>query len=295
LWRTSLSNHTPLAHDRAGRPATSSLTRPRTITIVAINIEGFSAPRRDRQLLLLRTIRERGALEVADAATLTGASLETIRRDMRSLEEQGVIRRHHGIAHPIESGAYETALAFRETNNADEKARIATNAVEHLGDAQTIFLDEGFQTQLIAARLPESRHLTVVTSSLPIANMLAPRSDVQVIILGGRLRRNTLGIVDHWAADMLRTFNIDLAFVGANGISVDHGLSTPDPSVAVVKTAAVKAARRRIFVGAHHKFASRTFIRFAEVDDFDILITGRELSQSHAFPLVAAGAHLVRV
>lgn len=258
-------------------------------------IDGFSASKRERQLVLLRLIRERGGLEAAEAAEHTGASLETIRRDMRSLEEQGLIRRGHGVAHPIESGSYETALAFRSTNNADEKARIATHAVEHLGDARTVFLDEGFQTQLVAARLPEGEPLTVVTSSLPVANILVPRTDVQVILLGGRVRANTLGVVDHWAADMLRTFNIDLAFVGANGVSVDHGLSTPDPAVAVVKAAAVRASRRRIFVGAHHKFSSRTFVRFAEVDDFDLLITGRELTSSAAQVVTAAGGHLVRV
>jgi DeoR family transcriptional regulator, fructose operon transcriptional repressor len=262
---------------------------------VSFDVEGFNAPRRDRQLQLLREIRERGSLEVAHATGATGASVETIRRDLRALEAQGLIRRTRGIAYPIESGAYETALDFRATNYADEKARIASRAIEHLGDARTIFLDEGFQTQLLAARLPESADITVVTSSLPIANILAPRRDVQVIILGGRVRGNTLGVVDHWAADMLRGFNIDLAFIGANGVSVEHGLSTPDPAVAIVKTAAVRASRRRIFVGAHHKFSSRTFVRFAEVRDFDLMITGRELTGSLAGLITAGGAHLLRV
>jgi DeoR/GlpR family transcriptional regulator of sugar metabolism len=262
---------------------------------MSFNAESFSVRRRDRQLQLLGLVRERAQVEVATIAAATGASVETIRRDLRALEAQGLIRRSHGLVSAIESGAYETALAFRATNHADEKARIAERAVEHLGDARTVFLDEGFQTQLIAARLIATPGLTVVTSSLPVANALASRSDAQVIIVGGRVRGNTLGVVDHWAAEMLATFNLDLAFIGANGVSAEHGLSTPDPAVAMVKAAAVRAAQRNIFVGAHNKFGARTFVRFAELRDFDLMITGRELTGSAAAMLTSAGAHLVRV
>jgi DeoR/GlpR family transcriptional regulator of sugar metabolism len=262
---------------------------------MSFDVESFSAPRRARQLLLLRLIRERGALGVQEAGELAGASLETIRRDLRALADQGLIRRSHGIAHPVESGAYETELALRSAINAEEKARIARHAVDHIGDARTLFLDEGSQTQLVAARLPTDQGFTVVTSSLPIANMLAPRNDLQLIILGGRVRGKTLGVVDQCAAAMLHKFNIDLAFIGANGVSVEHGLSTPDLSVALVKTAAVRAARRRVFIGAHPKFLSRTFVRFAEVADFDLMITGRELNTATASAITAGGGHLVRV
>jgi DeoR family transcriptional regulator, fructose operon transcriptional repressor len=250
---------------------------------------------RARRLELLRIARDNGRLDVTAASHLLGVAQETVRRDLRALELQGLVRRSYGVAYPVESGAFETALMSRETINPEEKVRIAAAAAAELGEAQTIFIDEGFQTQLIAQRLPGNVRLTVVTSSLPIANQLATRPGIQLLVLGGRVRGNTLGVVDHWAADMLKSFNVDLAYVGANGLSLEGGVTTPDPSVAMVKAAAIQVARRRVFVGAHHKFGTTTFVRFAELQDFDRMITGHELTPSVAAQFTAAGAQLIRV
>jgi DeoR/GlpR family transcriptional regulator of sugar metabolism len=135
----------------------------------------------------------------------------------------------------------------------------------------------------------------VVTASLPVASMLAVRPACSVIVLGGRVRGRTLATVDHWATSMLGDFVIDLAFLGANGISRAHGLTTPDPAVAAVKSAVVHAARRRIFIGAHGKFSAVSFARFAEVPDFEALITDTGLSLSEANRYQQLGPSVVRV
>lgn len=250
---------------------------------------------RERRFELLHMVREHGTLEVADANALLSVSGETIRRDLRLLESQGLIRRTYGRAFPVESGTFESALNVRRYINVEEKVRIADAVVQRLGEAQVVYIDEGFQTELIAQRLPEDRRFTVVTPSLPIATLLAGRPSAQVIMLGGRVRGNTLGVVDVWAVDMLRRLNIDLAVVGANGVSVRRGMTTPDPAVAAVKSAALESAARRIFVGAHHKFGTAAFVGFAGLADFEAILTGHELGSSLASRLIAAGAALVRV
>lgn len=226
---------------------------------------------------------------------LLAVSAETIRRDLRALESQGLIRRGYGVAYPVESGAFESALAVRSNINPEEKLRIASALIPRIGEAQTVFIDEGYQMQLVAQRLPVDRPLTVVTASLPVATLLAPRSNVQVVMLGGRVRGNTLGVVDHWAAEMLSRLTVDLAVIGANGVSVDRGLTTPDPAVAAVKAAAIQSAMRCIFIGAHHKFGTTTFVKFAEVQDFELLVTGHELSPTLGNRFTAAGSQLLRV
>lgn len=248
-----------------------------------------------RRSELLAMIRSNGRVEVAEMPNLLGVSAETVRRDLRLLETQGMIRRGYGVAYPVESGAFESTLQVRSNINPEEKLRVASALIARIGEAQTIFLDEGYQTQLVAQRLPVDRPLTVVTASLPVATLLAPRSNVQVVVLGGRVRGNTLGVVDHWAADMLSRLTVDLAILGANGVSVERGMTTPDPAVAAVKTAAVQSAMRRIFVGAHHKFGTTTFVKFAEVRDFELLITGHELSPTLGNRFTAAGCQLIRV
>lgn len=226
---------------------------------------------------------------------LLGVSSETLRRDLRALESQGLVRRGYGVAYPVESGAFESALEVRSNINPEEKQRIANAVIPRLGEAHTIFIDEGYQTHLVAQQLPPDRPFTVVTSSLPIATLLAPRSNVQVIVLGGRVRGNTLGVVDHWPAEMLSRLTIDLAILGANGVTVERGMTTPDPAVAAVKSAAVQAAVRRIFIGAHHKFGTATFVKFADVSDFELLITGHELSASLTNHFASAGTQVLRV
>lgn len=253
---------------------------------------GDSTSRRAELLTLIRT---RGRIDVVGMPDLLGVSAETLRRDLRALETQGLVRRGYGVAYPVESGAFESALEVRANINPEEKQRIAAAVIPRLGEAQTIYIDEGYQTQLVAQRLPLDRPLTVVTPSLPIAMLVAPRSNMQVVILGGRVRGNTLGVADHWPAEMLSRLTIDLAILGANGVTVERGMTTPDPAVAAVKAAAVQSAVRRIFIGAHHKFGTATFVKFAEVTDFELLITGHELSASLTNRLVTAGAEVLRV
>jgi DeoR family fructose operon transcriptional repressor len=244
---------------------------------------------------LLSRIRSDGQLMVRGMPALLGVSAETIRRDLRALESRGLIRRAYGVAYPVESSAFESALEMRTNINPEEKVRVANAVIPRLGDVQTIFIDEGYLPQLVAQRLPLDRPLTIVTSSLPVATALAARTNIQVIVLGGRVRGSTLGVVDQWPAQMLSSLVIDLAIVGANGVTLEHGMTTPDPAVAAVKAAAVLNSRRRIFIGAHHKFGRTTFVRFADVKDFELLITGHELSSSLASRYTSAGVSLLRV
>lgn len=250
---------------------------------------------RQRRLRLLQLVRDEGSLDVSRLHDLLGASFDTVRRDLRVLEGQRLVRRGYGRVFAVERGAFETSLAMRQQINPEEKRRIADAVIPKIGEAQIIYLDEGYQTELIAERLPEERELTIVTPSLPIAALLAPRANVQVIVLAGRVRGNTLGVTDTWAADMLSRLNLDLSFIGANGVSLTSGLTTQDPAVAVVKSAAVARSARSIFVGAHHKFGSSTFITFAGLRDFELMMTGHELKPALADELVAAGARLALV
>jgi DeoR family transcriptional regulator, fructose operon transcriptional repressor len=248
----------------------------------------------DRQRTVLELARTQGGVDVKNLADRLGVSVETIRRDLNALEAHGLIRRSYGHAYPVETAAFETDLGSREVAHLDEKRRIAEEAVRHIDDAETMYIDEGFTPQLIARNLP-SRPITVITPSLPIATVVADRAEATVYLLGGRVRGRTLGTVDHWATDMLGRFVIDLAFVGANAISRTHGLTTPDPAVADVKATAIRVSRRRIFIGVSPKFASSSFCKFAEISDFELIITDRRLSGTEAERIAALGPRVLRV
>lgn len=248
----------------------------------------------ERQREIVGVARRQGSVDVALLAADLGVAKETVRRDLRVLESHGLLRRTHGGAYPVESAGFETTLAFRTTMHVPEKRRIAAASVELLGDAETVFIDEGFTPQLIAEALPRNRPLTVVTASLAAAGALAGRDEITVLLLGGRVRGGTLATVEHWTTKMLAGFVIDLAFIGANGISRDHGLTTPDPAVSEVKAQAMRASRRRIFTGLHTKFGAVSFCRFAEVGDFEAIVTSTSLPGSEAHRYSLCGPQVIR-
>lgn len=249
----------------------------------------------ERQHRIVAAAREAGEVDVGKLAADLAVAPETIRRDLRVLEQRGLIRRTHGGAYPVETARFETTLAARTTRRVPEKRRIAAAAVELLGDAETIFIDEGFTPQLIAEALPADRPLTVVTASLSTAAVLSTSTSATAILLGGRVRGRTLATVDHWASRMLAGFVIDVAYVGANGISREHGVTTPDPAVADIKAQAMRVARRRVFVGVHTKFGVSTFCRFADVADYHTIVTDAALPASEAHRYAALGPQVIRV
>ncbi|WP_327249931.1 DeoR/GlpR family DNA-binding transcription regulator [Streptomyces sp. NBC_01320] len=248
-----------------------------------------------RRHTALTVVRRDGAVAVSALAAELGVSVETVRRDLRALEERGLVRRTHGGAYPAESAGYETTLTSRATRFVPQKIRIAAAAAKMLGDAKTVFIDEGFTPQLVAAALPEERPLNVITSSLTTAGMICGRRNTQVMLLGGRVRGNTAATVDHWLTEMLAECVIDLAYVGANGISREFGLTTPDPAVSHVKSQAMHSAKRRIFSGIHTKFGAVSFCRFAKVEDFEALITDTSLSRAEAQRYALLGPQVIRV
>jgi DeoR/GlpR family transcriptional regulator of sugar metabolism len=248
----------------------------------------------ERQRRILARARSDGRVEVTEMATELRVAPETVRRDLRLLADHGLVRRTHGGACPVESAGFETGIHYRSASLVAEKRRIARTAAELLGDAETVFIDEGVTPRMVAESLPTTRTLTVVTSSLPVARALGGSPAVTVLVLGGRLRGRTMGVVDHWATRMLGEMVIDLAYLGANGISREHGLTTPDPAVGAVKAQAVKAARRRVLVGVHTKFGVATFHKFAEVTDFEAIVTDSTLAPAEAHRYTALGVRVIR-
>ena len=250
----------------------------------------------ERRRRILERARAAGRIAVSEIAEQLDVAPETVRRDFKTLEEHGLIRRTHGGAFPVDGAAFETTVSRSSEYLLAEKRRIAVAAVNTMSDAATVYLDEGFTPSLVAGELIKlNSRLTVVTSSLAVAGVLAPAESISVILLGGRVRGGSLATVDHWAIEMLSDLVLDLAILGTNGISRDRGLTTPDPAVSAVKHKVVEVSRRRILVAVHTKFGVNSFCRFADVADFETLVTDVGLSAHDAHRYTAVGPAVVRV
>jgi DeoR family fructose operon transcriptional repressor len=247
----------------------------------------------ERLQLIVSRARAEGRVEVVALAAELEVTAETIRRDLTSLERQGLLRRVHGGAIPVTRLGFEPAVNQRSETCTEEKDRIAKAALAELPQEGAILLDSGTTTARIAECLPMDRELTVVTNSVPIALTLSVRPNLQVLVTGGRIRSRTLAGVGDWTTSALSRIRVDVAFVGANGISPEYGLTTPDQSEAAAKRAMIQAARRTVVVADHTKLGEDYFARFAELDEVDTIITDSRADQELASLIEAKGPTVV--
>ncbi len=248
----------------------------------------------ERHRLIVERARAAGRVEVAGLADELAVTTETVRRDLTTLERQGLLRRVHGGAIPIDRLGFEPGLAARTAVLAAEKERIAKAALKELPDEGSVLLDAGTTTARLADVLPTDRELTVVTNAAPIAMALSARPNITLLLLGGRIRGRTLAAVGEWARRSLEDTYVDVAFIGTNGISVQRGLTTPDSDEAQVKRAMIAASRRAVVLADHTKVGNDHFARFGSLDEIDVLVTDSGVDDALAAEIAAAGPRVVR-
>jgi len=166
-------------------------------------------------------------------------------------------------------------------------------ALSHLPDEGTVLLDAGTTTLRLAEQLPRDRELTIVTNSLGIAALVAQHPNLSLYLLGGRVRGRTLAAVGSWVTSALQDVFVDVAFLGTNGLSVEHGLTTPDQSEAAAKRAMIGAARRSVVLTDHTKIGVDHFARFADLSDIAAVITDNGLDPETAAEIEAQGPEVV--
>ncbi|HEX7659900.1 MAG TPA: DeoR/GlpR family DNA-binding transcription regulator [Pseudonocardiaceae bacterium] len=249
----------------------------------------------ERQRVFLERARADGRVDVTQLAAEFSVTTETVRRDLTVLERHGLLRRVHGGAIPVERLGFEPALAARDVVMTAEKDRIAKAALAEVPTEGAILLDAGSTTGRLAEQLPADRELTVVTNSLTIALALSARPNLTLMMVGGRLRGRTLAAVDSWAVQALHESFVEVAFMAANGVSVERGLTTPDTAEAAVKRAAIAAARRTVLLADHTKVGNDHFARFGDIGDVDTFITDSGIDAKVAEELENAGPRMVIV
>lgn len=253
-----------------------------------------SAERRRRDIV--SAVERDGRVTVAELAASHRVAVETIRRDLTALDREGSLHKVHGGAVPAPAIALpETGVSERERAQAAAKARIARRALPALGlrDGSTLLLDAGTSTSALAAVLPSGLELTVLTSSVLIAAALANRPRTVVHIIGGRVRGLTQAAVGPTSVEALAGLRADVSVLGANGLSAEHGLSTPDPDEAAVKHAIAAAGRRVVALIDATKVGQEHLVSFADPDDVDVLVTDAPLPAPLAARLADSGTEVL--
>ena len=249
----------------------------------------------ERQQAMAHLISRRGRLSVVQLAEQFEVTTETVRRDLSTLDRMGLVRRVHGGAVPAGSlTVIESGIGERDQSNTQAKEAIANAAVSLLPPPDSVIvIDAGSTTARFAAALPRDHRLTVITHAVPVATRLAGLPQIELHLLPGKVRPTTHAAVGAETVAALADLRADVAFIATNGLTVGHGLTTPDSDEAASKRAMIACARKTVVLADSTKLGVETAVRFATLDSLDVLVTDSDVEPADRRALESAGIEVV--
>ncbi|MFT4192601.1 MAG: DeoR/GlpR family DNA-binding transcription regulator [Comamonas sp.] len=216
-----------------------------------------------RQLAMLQAVREHGSLKTESLAEQFATTLQTVRRDIQRLSEAGALERFHGGVRAIDSSTRNTAHAERQRSRAQAKQRIARAVAAAIPHGASLFMNIGTTVEAIATELLHHQGLRVVTNNLHVASTLAGNPNCEVVIAGGSVRHEDLGVVGEAALSFIHQFKVDIGLIGISGIDADGTLRDFDMREVMVARAIVERSRQVWLAADHSKFGRAAMIEMA--------------------------------
>ena len=230
-----------------------------------------------RQNEILDIVKKQGKVTVDGLSKSFNVTVQTIRKDLNELCDNGILRRVHGgaiMASGIENIGYEERRALAS----DAKDAIAKICVQHIPDGASLFLNIGTSTEAVARALLKHNNLMVITNNLNVANILGNGSNFEVIVAGGILRRADGGLVGEVTADFMRQFKVDYAVIGTSALDEDGDLLDFDFREVKVSQAIIHNARKAFLVSDHSKFERTAPVKIVSLTELDMFFTDKQPS-----------------
>ena len=256
--------------DRAPSTATEGFTD-------AVNSQPLAV---QRHTAIVERVQAHGGVRVRELVREFGVSDMTIRRDLEALAERGLVKKVHGGAAAVSSPATDEP-GFKAKSNLRrlEKDVIAGRAAGFVSPGSAIALSAGTTTWRLAKQLVAVPDITVVTNSIPVAEVLYPTAAAlhRTVILTGGVRTPSDALVGPFAVSAIRSLNIDQLFLGVHGMSVERGFTTPNFLEAEIDQAFVESARSIFVLADHTKWDTIGLSTICALSDVDVLITNDAL------------------
>ncbi|WP_019137318.1 DeoR/GlpR family DNA-binding transcription regulator [Cellulomonas massiliensis] len=248
----------------------------------------------ERRQAILELVRANGAVRLRDIAAQVGTSEVTVRRDLRLLEEQGLLDRRRGGAAAPGVLSQEPTYVQKSHTALHEKRAIAALAASLVDDGDAVVLGAGTTTEELARRLVGRRDLTVVTNSMLVGTLLAHAPGVEVVMTGGQLRGSTFALVGSAAEQSLEGVRVRTAFLSGNGLTVARGLSTPNMAAASMDRVLVGAAQELVVLADHTKLGVDTMFQTAPPEHITRLVTDDRADPEQLEGLRALGVEVLQ-
>ena len=246
-----------------------------------------------RQSFIIDYMLKNGSVTVKELGARLAVSLVTIRRDLDELQKQRLIERSHGGARINEERFDEFSYDRKSFIDVAEKRNIAQETLKLLNDDDVVFFDKGTTVAEVAKALGDDKFLTVVTTSLTVANLLKSKRNVHLILIGGVYERALEGTSGTLGVQALRQLRFDKSVLGISGVSVEHGLTTRDSTEVELKQTAIAVSSHVILPIAHSKMETVRMMCVAPITAVDTLVTSANLDQKIVQKLHVAGVNVV--
>ncbi|BBH18921.1 putative HTH-type transcriptional regulator YulB [Paenibacillus baekrokdamisoli] len=233
----------------------------------------------ERYEKIVQQVNERGSIRVSELSELCQVTEETIRRDLDRLEQAGRLRRSHGGAVSVKDQQQqpETPYTEREIIHAEEKKRIAEEAIKWIQPKDRILLDASTTAWYMASMLPDFQ-LTVLTNSIRVATELSSREKVEVISTGGLLAQRSLSFVGPLAERSLDAYHVDKLFFSCKGVHLERGISESNELQSRIKQKMAGIADQVILLADSSKFGIQAFTHVVDLQQVDAIITDRRIA-----------------
>ena len=256
---------------------------------------GEGASTVSRRIKILESLNTNGQVNVNELSESLGVTGVTIRNDLAQLEKKRVLIRARGGAIKMsQSFADEDyPLLDKQKKHILEKREIGKKAAELVDENNTIILDSGSTTYELAKNLKNINALTVITNALNVATVLAEYKNINVIVPGGMLKKNSLSLVGILAERGFKDYFCDKLFLGVDGFDLDFGISTPDPEEAHLNQIMIEISKEVIVVTDSSKFQRRGFALIAPVSRINTVVTDNGILPENKSKLESLGIKVI--
>lgn len=247
----------------------------------------------ERQITILDSLMKAGAVLVSDLASSLSVSEVTIRKDLTELEQKGKLYRSHGKAILINPFTHRFPSGANDFGHTQAKLMIGMEAAKLIEPGDSIAMDAGSTVEALAQNIKIEGRLNVVSSSLRVSELLSGYDNVEVMQIGGLVRRDKLSVVGVTSERAIKNCSFSKFFLGVEGIDPDFGISTSDIREADLNRVMMEAAEKTIVLADSSSFGKRGFAKICDIPSVDMIITDDHIEPSICNRIEARGVKLI--